>query len=152
VTDLLAAIQTYYTALAPILWDDFQFNAVTVADINSPVFLPIINPLAVTGIVTTAGQLEPQDKAKVLTFVGRTTAGGPWKISQFGVATEGLEVAGGKNFRVLAGEDTDVGNAIAALQAGAGTILGNDANTVAFYEYADVKENDRWVKKVRRGA
>jgi len=152
VTDLVAAIQAYYDALQPILWEDAIINAVTVADVNSPIFLPIVNPFTSIAGAIVLDTFEPKDKAEVCTFIGRTTTGNPWKISQFGVATGQIEVTGQLNFRVLASENVDIGNAVAALQAGGGTILGNDAGSVAIYEYANIKENDRWVKKVRRGA
>lgn len=152
VTDLITAIGAYLTALAPILWDDFQVNAVTVADIDSAVFLPIDNPF--TGFLGTVdvADLFPAAKAFTLSFVGRTTGGGPWKLTQFGVVESPLEGLAGRNFRVLQGENADVGNCISALQAGAGIILGNDAGAVAVYNYANAKDNDRWLKKVRRGA
>lgn len=152
VTDLISVIQSFYDALAPILWEDFIINSVTVADINSPVFLPIINPFTpVSGEILIA-DFEPMDKAEVASFVGRSTGGNPWKIGQFGIATRQIEVSGSLNYRALANENVNIGNAIAALQAGAGSVLANDANTVSFYEYANLKPNDRWVKKVRRGA
>jgi hypothetical protein len=152
VTDLITAIDAYLTALEPLMWDDFAVSAVTVADVGSPVFLPIVNPFtAITGAVAFTG-FVPEDKAKVLTFVGRTTSGNPWHLAQFGLDTNSLQAGGSTNYRILTGENADVTNAIAALQAGAGIILGNDAGSVAVYNYANLKSYDRWVKKVRRGA
>lgn len=152
VTDLIAVVQAFYDACANIMWSDFQINAVSVADINSSVFLPIPNPFTTpTGLVDIA-DFEAMDKAEVTTFVGRTTGGNPWHISQYGIAVRQIEVPGQLNYRVLASENPQIGTIVGTLQAGAGTVLGNDANTVAFYDYADLKPNDRWVKKIRRGA
>jgi len=151
VTDLLTTISSFYNALANVLYEDFNVNSVTVADIDSPVFLPIINPFA-SGIGTVALiDFEPEEKANVATFVGRSTGGHPWKIGMFGLVFGSIEVAGSRNYRVLETENITIGSAISALIAGAGTILANDANTVAMYNYCNLKPNDRWVKKVRRG-
>lgn len=152
VADLVGTITAYLTALEPLLWSDFVVNAVTVADVDSAVFLPVPNPFTeIVGGSDTA-TLTPEDKAYTVGFVGRSTGGHPWHIHQFGLAVAGVQAGNAKNFRLLTGESANVDNAIAALEAGAGTILANDANTVAFYQYANVKANDRWVKKVRRGA
>jgi len=152
VTDLVAVLTDYYAALNAILWDDFVINAVEVADVDTAFFLPIINPFtAVDGATAIAG-LVPEDKAFSVQFVGRTTGGNPWKISQYGVVHTALEADGGHNFRCLGGENADMDNTFAVLQAAAGTILGNDANSVAVYNYADLAYNNRWKKKVRRGA
>jgi hypothetical protein len=152
VTDCLTAIHDYYTALQAQMFDDLVVNAVTVADLGSPVFLPIVNPFTdLAGAIATA-TFKPEDKARVLTFIGRTTAGGPWKVSQFGVSPTDLEGVATENYRVLYPENATIAAAIDALTAAAGIIIGNDAQPVAIYEYADWKPNDRWVKKTRRGA
>lgn len=152
VTDLITTITNYLTALEPLLWDDYQVNAVTVADIDSSVFLPIPNPFGDIVGESTTTTLTPEDKAYTVGFVGRSTGGHPWHILQFGLAVSGVQAGNQKNFRLLNGESPEVDNAIAALEAGAGTVLANDANSVAFYQYANIKTHDRWVKKVRRGA
>lgn len=151
-TILLAAITAYLEALQPILWEDYIINAVTVADVNSPIFLPIPNPITGIAGAITLDNFEPADKAEVVTFIGRSTAGGPWKIGQFGIATRQIEVTGSLNFRVLEAENVDIGNAIDALTTAAGGFIANDGQAVRMYGYANIKENDRWVKKVRRGA
>lgn len=152
VTDLIAVIQAFYDALAPVAWNDWAINAVTVADLGSPIFLPIVNPFSLITGSSDIVDFEPEDKAEALTFVGRTTGGNPWHITQFGIDRDAIESAGSKNFRVLHPENATIAAAIDVLVAGGGTVLGNDAGAVAMYQYADLKENDRWVKKVRRGA
>lgn len=152
VTDLIAVIAAYYGALEAALWDDFTVNAVTVADLDSSIFLPIVNPFTeLVGTVDSVAR-EPDDKADAVTFIGRSTGGHPWKISQYGLDVINMETGSTRNFRILAAENVYVSNAVAALQAGAGTVLANDANSVEFYNYANYKPNNRWVKKVRRGA
>lgn len=151
-SDCTATIHAFYVAQQAIMWEDFVVNAVTVADVDSNIFLPIENPFTDIAGEILLTDFEPDDKAKFLSYIGRTTAGGPWKVFQYGLATDQLEVAGGFNYRVLAPENVDVAGAIGALQFGAGSVLGNDGQTVAFYNYANSKPNDRWVKKVRRGA
>jgi len=152
VTDLVAVLIDYYTALAPILYQDFIVNAVTVADIDSTFFLPISNPFVGLGGDLTMADFEPQEKAFQGTWVGRTTGGNPWHVSQFGISAIGLEGVASHNFRVLRIENATVAAALDVLQAAGGTIIGNDAQPVAFYDYLNVKDNDRYVKKVRRGA
>ena len=152
VTDLVTTISAYFAALQDDLWEDFVVNAVTVADIDSSIFLPIPNPF--TGV--TGGQVmttfSPDDKAKATTWVGRSTGGHPWKITQYGVNYDILEAAADSNYRLLRGEDAVIDATLDALAAGAGSFLANDANSVAIYDYANIKPNDRWVKKVRRGS
>jgi hypothetical protein len=150
VSDLTTVIQSFYDALTPVMWDDFIINSVTVADVDSSIFLPIANPFTVSGDVVTAGTFEPDNKAEATVFVGRSTGGHPWKMTQYGVAYDSLEVVTQKNYRILESENPDIAAALAALTAGGGALLANDANPVAIYNYANIKPNDRWVKKVRR--
>ena len=147
----IAGIQAVYDLLTPIMYDDWTINDVSYADINSDVFLPTTG-LTVIGTVGTAG-IPPRTKAQAVSFVGRSAAGGPAKIAQFGVAMSELSDEQAFDFRISAGENVTIDGVIALLNTYTSPLLicANDILGVSWKGYANAKPYDFWVKKVRTG-
>src|ERR1041384_8363601 len=61
-TDVMAAFDSFLTALQPLMYNDFTIVSVSAADIASTVFLPIANTLTPAGGVDTTNR-EPQEEA-----------------------------------------------------------------------------------------
>lgn len=150
-TDALTTINDFLNAMESALWSDWTVNAVTAADIDSTIFLPIVNPITAVGTVDPVDR-EPENKAYMLTFVARTAGGNPWKFSLFGVSSTALEVTGSRDYRIRAGESSVVDGAIDLLQVSGGALIGNDAEPLFWYDYANTGEYDPTKKDVRRGA
>lgn len=150
-TDALGAINNWLTALEDLLWTDWTVSAVTAADQDSTVFLPQTNPFTVTGNVATDNR-QPIDKAFSVSFVARSSGGNPFKVSLYGCSPINGELDTEVNGRIRAGENADVDTAIDILQLAGAALIGNDALPLLWYDYANTKTNDRWLKKIRRGA
>lgn len=150
-TDALGAINDWLVALADTMYDDWTVSAVTAADQDSNIFLPQVNPFTVTGTVDPADR-QPIEKAFTVSFPARSSGGNPFKVSLYGCSRVSVELATEENGRVRAGENPDVDAAIDVLQLAGAALIGNDALPLLWYDYANVKDNDRWLKKIRRGA
>lgn len=111
------------------------------APTGSSIFNPVTtgyegNPYGLNPVVDTA-------RAFAYTFLGRTSGGRRTRIAIFGAATLGV------NYRISAGEDSNVDAAIAILVAQGSQHRAIDDLTPIWKSYADVQVNDHWVKLLR---
>lgn len=145
---LITDVQAFYDAIADEIFDDWAILDVSVAAEGALVFIPH-GTLTVTGAIPTVG-LPARAKASQISFVARTGAGNPGIVYQYGWGEMIGDNVIGDDFRINPGENGTVDAAVAALQAS--TIMcGNDGATMNFKNYANVKYNDNWEKKVRKG-
>lgn len=143
-----AVINGFYSALAPILWDDASILSVTVAGADSPVFLPIASSLTMSGdtsIATATGSA----RSAAASFVGRTAGGLRVIVFQYGIAMVPGESGTPSDFRWNPGEDVHIDDAVAALQGAGPALVGNDGLDAVWYSYVNFKDNDYWVGQVR---
>lgn len=147
----IAAVQGVYDLLTPIMFDDWAVLDLSYADENSDVFLPTTGLVAI-GTESMVG-LDPDIKAAAVSFVGRTAGGQPAKYAQFGVNTEGFVGDNAKDFRISPGEDTTIDGVIALLNTYLSPLLicGSDKLAISWKSYANMKDYDYWVKRVRSG-
>lgn len=147
----VAAIQAVYDLLTPIMFDDWSVLDLSYADLNSDVFLPTTGLVAI-GTESMVG-LDPDIKAQAISFVGRTVGGQPAKMAQFGMNVEGFVGDNGNDFRISPGDDATIDGVIALLNTYNSPLLicGSDKLAVSWKAYANVKDYDYWVKRVRSG-
>jgi hypothetical protein len=146
---LIVDVQAYYDAIAPNMFDDWAILDVSVAAEGALVFVPH-GTLTVTGSIPVAGA-PARIKAGQLSFPGRSDNGNPHIVYQYGWASPPGDATEGDDFRINPGEDTDIDNAIAALQAST-IMVANDGGGCNFKTYANLKYNDNWTKKIRKGS
>ena len=147
----VAAVQGIYDLLTPDMFDDWAVLDLSYADINSDVFLPTTGLTAI-GTVATAGE-PPHIKAQAISFVGRSFGGQPAKFAQFGFAVTNVLAEQANDFRVSPGESVSIDGVIALLNTYASPLLicANDKLGIGWKSYANTKDYDFWVKKVRSG-
>jgi len=144
----MTAFGDFLTALGPLMYDDFTVVSAATADIDSNVFLPIANTLVPAGGVASVGR-RPDEEATAWTFTARTTGGNPWKFSIFGLYRDGIDVPESRDYRVRFGENGDMDAALGVLNLNSTAFIGNDANPLHWFQYADWKDNDHYVKQIR---
>jgi len=148
---IAAKVGLFLADLEPILWNDWTLTGADFALADSDVFLPAVLPDAPTGAVSTSGSVS-NDAAISLSFVGRSTAG--LKARMFIYGTDGaafLRVADGQDFRLTSAEEPAISDAIVRLNETSPAIVANDDAVATFYEYVNIKYNDRWLRRFRRG-
>lgn len=150
-TAIAAKVGLFLDDLADSLWDDFTILGAEFALADSDVFLPAVLPSFGGGNVASSGQ-EPSDAAYAGSFVGRTIAGQKARMFQFGLNfVESVRATIGNDWKILSSEASTVSAAIVRLNETSPAIVGNDNEIVVWYEYINVKYNDRWVRRLRRG-
>jgi hypothetical protein len=137
--------------VAPILSNTFDVVSASFCAENSDVFLPIATPSFTPGALSDA--TNKKRGALSMSVMGRTVAGlravTYWYGTGLDSITPGDET---DDFRVLTGEDVNIANIVAAYSELSPSFVGNDGEVIMFYNYVNVKYNDNWVKKFRRGA
>jgi len=134
-------IQNFLITLTPLL-HALVVNDVVWAPAGSDVFNPVVTGAegySVGGGVPAAQSLEPL----ALNFIGRTSGGRRVRRAVFGAK------GGAGNFRYSPGEEGNIDNAVAVLQAAGSTLLGIDGIAPIWKEYVNVKYFDHWVKEIR---
>lgn len=150
-TGIAAKVGLTLDDMAPILWDDFTIIGADFALADSDVFLPGTLPTFGGGDVGSGAQ-SPSDAAFAVSFVGRTIAGGKARMFLYGINPGELgRTAVGGDFRALSSEEPSVSDAIVRLNETSPPLVGNDNQTAIWYEYVNIKYNDRWVRRLRRG-
>ena len=150
-TAAVAAVQAFYDDIATWMFDDWAILDTSIADVDSDVFVPFAGP-TVTGTQSTAG--VPNDiKAGAVSFVGHTANGQPAKVAQFGFNVPAMSGDNALDFRFSAGEVAEIDTAIAELNGFlVGLVLcGSDGSGISWKPYANFKDYDYWVKRVRSG-
>jgi len=144
------ALRALFDALTGKLSDDFLWISAKYIPEDSESSFPETVPLPITGALALA-TFSKQDRSGALHFPGKctNTIGG---LSVFGLqfATDTVPDSIASDYLITADEDTDIANAITALNGAA--IPGIDGTKLEFYNQATWKPHDVYVKKVRRGS
>jgi hypothetical protein len=150
-TALAAKVGLFLDDLADSLWDDFTIVGADFALADSDVFLPGPAPAFGGGHVASGGQ-QQSDAAFAVSFVGRTIAGGKARMFLYGTNFDvSVRATLGNDWKVLSAEASTVSAAIVRLNETSPALVGNDNETAIWYEYVNMKYNDRWVRRLRRG-
>lgn len=150
-TALAAKVSGFLDDMAPNLFADWTIIGAEFALADTDVFLPAVAPDNPTGAVSTAGS-HISDAAFQMGFVGRSSAGGKARMFLYGtnIAVD-IADARGNDFRIQSSELASVSDAIVRLNETAPALVANDNHVAVWYEYANMKYNDRWVRRLRRG-
>jgi len=142
---LVAAIQAY-------LADDFAFTSAEFIPKDSNIAVAAAAPANPTGAITVAS-MSPQDKITHATFSGKSTAetGSKVSVKVFGIALSYDSTTGGaKDFVINPGEDANF-TAATDFLATQGFVKAIDQGTPVWYERVNLKPNDFYLRKVRKG-
>jgi hypothetical protein len=150
-TALIAKIGLFLGEFESNLYSDFTILSADFALADSDVFLPAGLPSEPSGAVTASGA-PASDAAVALSFIGRSIAGGRARMFLYGTAyPAAMRSSSGGDYKFLSSEDADVSAGIVRLNETSPAIVANDNENVVWYEYVNVKANDKWVRKLRRG-
>lgn len=148
---LITKIGLFLDDMATSMWEDWTINSAEFAPADSDVFLPAALPTFGGGEVELSTAVA-SDAAVPISFVGRSVTGGRARMFLYGTnfpsvirSTQGLD------YRITSVEAANVGDAIVRLNETSPAIVANDNGDVVWYEYVNVKANDAWVRKLRRG-
>lgn len=144
-----ALMEDFWAALSGAMYNDFTVLSAAFAPEDSDVFLPTIAPASPTGAISSPGG-GAGAVPLALSFPGRADDGQRAIFYQYGltlVPVAGTSVLG--NFRVNPGEVSQIDDAIALLVAADPLLVSNSNSPVNWYPYANVKDNDHWVRKQR---
>lgn len=150
-TGISAKVGLFLDDMAPVLFNDFTVVSADFAAADSDIFLPAPTPAFGGGDVNVTGSV-PTDAAVSLSFVGRSTLGNKARMFLYGTSfRDAVTTTVGRDWRVTSAENAAVSAAIVRINETAPAIVGNDDAVATFYEYANIKYNDRWVRRMRRG-
>jgi hypothetical protein len=150
-TAIAAKVGLFLDDMAGSLWTDFTVVAADFALADSDVFLPGTLPTFSGGTVSAGGQ-QQSDAAFAVSFVGRTIAGGKARMFLYGTNFDvSVRAALGNDWKVMSVEASTISDAIVRLNETSPAIVGNDNYVAVWYEYVNMKYNDRWVRRLRRG-
>lgn len=148
---LITKIGLFLDDLAGAIWDDFTIVAAEFALADSDVFLPAALPTWGGGEQAVSGSVA-SDAAVPVSFVGRSVTGGRARMFLYGTNMPTvIRTATGLDYRIYSSENAAFSDAIVRLNETSPAIVANDNGNVAWYEYVNVKANDAWVRKLRRG-
>jgi hypothetical protein len=150
-TAMAGKVGAFLAAIAGNLFTDWTVLSADFAAEDTDIFLPAVTPDPPTGIASMTG-VQAQAGVCSLSFPGRSINGlrailYVYGTNFFPTITETVTT----DFRVLASEDAQISDGVAALNELSPVIVGNDGTTAIFYAYANVKLNDHWVRKARNG-
>jgi hypothetical protein len=145
--DKVAAV---INAMHTNLYESWEAISADFAPADSDVFLPSVISSFDAG--TQTDPTTTAHEALAVSFIGRSASGGKARMFLYGTnLVEDTLVAYANDWRVLSGESANVLAAVAELNAGSPDIYANDNVVVTWYPYINLKFNDRWVRKLRRG-
>ena len=150
-TAISAKVGLVLDDLAPLLFNDFTIIAADFALADTDVFLPAPSPAFGGGDVSAAGGV-PNDAAVSVSFVGRTTLGNKARMFLYGTNSGAvMRTTTAQDFKLTSAESAAVSAAIVRINETGPAIVGNDDAVASWYEYVNVKYNDRWLRRFRRG-
>jgi hypothetical protein len=150
-TGIADKVGLYYEDLSPVLFADLTIVSADFAPADSDIFLPAPTPVFGGGDVAVIGSVAT-DAALSLSFVGRSTLGGKARMFQYGTTFRNAVItAVGVDWKVTSAENASISAAIVRLNETSPAIVANDDSVATWYEYANIKYNDRWVRRMRRG-
>lgn len=143
----------FLNAFRAALFTDFSITGWNWCAEDASAFLPI-TPTSGSFLGGTSGlPLEAVRRtvsAKQITFTGRSLIGGPATVYLYGTSFT-PEAGSGNEFRILSTESTDLAAAITALSELSPALVASDNQVVIWKAYANLKYNDHYVSKVRKG-
>lgn len=144
-----AALSGVFTALASRLAADFAWISAQYIPEDSSVAQAAATPTAVVGTVL-VNTFSLQDKVTSTGFVGRASTT-PVRLFLWGLAynPDLLPANIYADFKVLASEDAIFATAITGLNSAG--LAGNNNLPALWYQYANLKLNDFWLRRVRSG-
>jgi len=152
-TALLAGtVHDIFNVWAALLPSDFAFISAEQADQGSNIFYPSTVPFAVTGALNPLTYTGIQ-KITSTNFIGRAF-GSRARCSLYGIQWQFTDFADDPssdpyNGKVDGGEDARITSTINLLNTQA---FANSGAPTTWYDYADIKVNDYWLRQLRRGA
>jgi hypothetical protein len=151
VADVVEVVTHFWAALNSQTYANLLVVSAVFAPGNTDVFLPVTAPIIAPGLVSVPS--NPQGVIPLaLSFPGRSANGGRAILYTYGTGIDPSAADNiASNYRVTASEIEAVADAIDVLNAASGVLVANDRGPVAWYPYANVKDNDHWVRRVRNG-
>jgi hypothetical protein len=150
-TDIAAKAVLFYSDLAPVRFNDWTIVSASFAPADSDVFLPASIGTPTAGSVSTSGAVLT-DPAVSISFVGRSTLGNKARMFLYGTTFRDVVTTSvGADWRVTSAENAAISAAIVRLNETSPSLVANDDAIASWYEYVNVKYNDRWVRRMRRG-
>jgi hypothetical protein len=133
------------------LWDDWTVVGADFALADTDVFLPAPPPDQPTGAVAVSGATM-SDSAFAISFVCRSALGGKGRFFLYGTNDSTLvRDSKGNDFKLLSSESVQIADAVTRLNETSPVLVCNDDSAAVFYDYVNMKHNDRWVRRLRRG-
>lgn len=143
----LAALSAAFEDFVQALTASYHFSEVTgvsMAADGSDLFFDVVgSPLI--GVTWGSGAAIVDTNAQFGNFVGRSSGGRRSKLYLFGWK----DVISG--YRLTATEDTDIGTAVAVLNANDAIFTAIDGLATQWKTYVNIKTNDHWVHESRNG-
>jgi len=150
-TAVAAKVSLFLEDMEGSLWDDFTVIGADFAEADSDIFLPAPPPDQPTGAVD-ASAASVSDAAFAISFVGRSTLGGKARFFLYGTNDVTLvRDTKGNDLKLLSTESVQISDAVVRLNETSPVLVANDDSPVVWYEYVNMKYNDRWVRRLRRG-
>lgn len=153
VTGVATKITAFLNTLTGALFTDFTVLGAEAVGSDDDAFLPCAAPEPDAGTDSTASTI-PEDYITSLCFPGRSENGGRARLFLYGTGYRKSMRAGGSiydDFRITASEESFISDAISALSELSPSFVANDDGVIHWYPYVDVKTNDRWLRRLRRG-
>lgn len=148
-TGIASKVGLFLADIEGMLFSDWTLIAAEFALADSDVFLPAVMPDAPTPAATGG---VASDVACYIGYVGRSTLGGKARMFLYGTNIASfVRASQGLDFKVLSGESSVIADTIVRLNETSPAIVANDDRPAVWYEYVNVKYNDRWVRRLRRG-
>jgi hypothetical protein len=150
-TGVAAKFSLFLEDVAESLWTDWTVVGADFAPADSDIFLPAPPPDQPTGIVATNPAFLGL-AAWAMSFVGRSTLGGKSRFFLYGTNCGQLaDNTEGVDYKLLSTEFSFIGDAVTRLNETSPILVANDDSPVVWYDYVNIKPNDRWVRRLRRG-
>lgn len=146
-----AKVGAFFTALgAASIYTGFTVLGASAALTDSDIFMPVLSPTGMPTGTATVPTNPISESTHHLSFTGRSVLGHQAVFFVYGIAS-GPEVAGPAvdNFRVTSLEAATISAAVAILNNNSPQLVANDGATVTWNQYANLKYNNYWVRRVR---
>jgi len=150
-TGIAAKVGLFLADMEGVLFDDWTVIGADFALADSDIFLPATPPDQPTGAVGVTGA-HATDATFQIGFVGRSALGGKARMFLYGT-NYAQNVASGEtdDWRYTSAESPAVSDAIVRLNETSPALVANDDSIAVWYEYVNLKYNDRWLRRLRRG-
>jgi len=150
-TSLAAKVSLFLADLQDYLYTDWTVVSADFAPADSDVFLPAVAPDQPTAGFSLSS-FHPTDVAVSVGFVGRSDAGGKARMFLYGTfLAQTVRADVGDDFRITSAEDATISAAITRLNETSPALVANDNHVAVWYSYVNLKYNDRWLRRLRRG-